>query len=107
MSKANGRKSIFITGAASGMGRETAKLFAGKGWYVGGYDVNADGLKTLEQEIGFDNCKTGLLDVTLREKYRAALADFTARDRRQARHPLQQCRHRPRRLFRRPVASRT
>ena len=34
MGKANGRKSIFITGAASGMGRETAKLFAGKGWYV-------------------------------------------------------------------------
>ena len=78
MGKANGRRSIFITGAASGMGRETARLFAGKGWYVGGYDVNADGLKTLEQEIGFDNCKTGLLDVTLRDKYAKALAEFTA-----------------------------
>ena len=31
MSKANGRKSIFITGAASGMGRETARLFAPEG----------------------------------------------------------------------------
>ncbi|HJW40892.1 MAG TPA: SDR family oxidoreductase [Rhizomicrobium sp.] len=78
MPKANGRKSIFITGAASGMGRETAKLFAAKGWFVGGYDVNADGLKTLVQEIGFDNCMTGLLDVTLREKFAAALAEFTA-----------------------------
>src|ERR1700754_3500722 len=78
MGKANGRKSIFITGAASGMGRETAKLFAGKGWYVGGYDVNGDGLKTLEQEIGHDNVRTGVLDVTLREKYAKALADFTA-----------------------------
>ncbi len=78
MSKANGRKSIFITGAASGMGRETAKLFAAKGWYVGGYDVNADGLKTLEQEIGFDNCKTGLLDVTQRADFAAALAGFAA-----------------------------
>src|SRR5215469_9595215 len=38
--KARGRKSIFITGAASGMGRETAKLFHSKGWFVGGYDVN-------------------------------------------------------------------
>ena len=56
--KARGRKSIFITGAASGMGRETAKLFAGKGWFVGAYDVNTDGLKTLEQEIGADNCMT-------------------------------------------------
>ena len=35
--KARGRKAIFITGAASGMGRETAKLFAGKGWFVGAY----------------------------------------------------------------------
>ncbi|MEI9992171.1 MAG: SDR family oxidoreductase [Rhizomicrobium sp.] len=78
MSHANGRKSIFITGAASGMGRETAKLFASKGWFVGGYDVNENGLKTLEQEIGSDNCKTGLLDVTQREKFAAALADFTA-----------------------------
>ena len=33
------RKSIFITGAASGMGRETALLFAEKDWFVGGYDV--------------------------------------------------------------------
>ena len=45
-------KSIFITGAASGIGRETALLFAAKGWFVGGYDVNADGLATLEAEIG-------------------------------------------------------
>ena len=31
MPQANGRKSIFITGAASGMGRETAQLFAKAG----------------------------------------------------------------------------
>ena len=30
MGTANGRKSIFITGAASGMGRETARLFREK-----------------------------------------------------------------------------
>jgi len=76
MRKANGRKSIFITGAASGMGRETAKLFASKGWFVGGYDVNAAGLQTLEQEIGTDNCVTATLDVTNRDAYRATLASF-------------------------------
>ena len=56
MGTANGRKSIFITGAASGMGRETARLFREKGWFIGGYDVNADGLRALEKELGADNC---------------------------------------------------
>lgn len=78
MPKANGRKSIFITGAASGMGRETARLFASKGWFVGGYDLNETGLKTLEQEIGVANCITGLLDVTQRDAYRKTLEAFAA-----------------------------
>ena len=47
MTQASGRKSIFITGAASGMGRETAQLFARNGWFVGAYDVNQGGLETL------------------------------------------------------------
>ncbi|HZZ35360.1 MAG TPA: SDR family oxidoreductase [Caulobacteraceae bacterium] len=76
MGQANGRKSIFITGAASGMGRETALLFAGKGWFVGGFDVNDEGLKALEAELGADNCLTRRLDVTDRADYRAALAAF-------------------------------
>jgi NAD(P)-dependent dehydrogenase (short-subunit alcohol dehydrogenase family) len=76
--KARGRKAIFITGAASGMGRETAKLFAGKGWFVGAYDVNTDGLKTLEQEIGSDNCIAGRLDVTSKPDFDSAIAAFGA-----------------------------
>ena len=76
MARANGRKSIFITGAASGMGRETARLFAKQGWFVGAYDVQAALLSTLEAEIGADNILTGVLDVTDREAYRAALAGF-------------------------------
>lgn len=78
MGQANGRKSIFITGAASGMGRETAKLFHDKGWFVGAFDVNAQGLATLEQEIGTANCITRPLDVTSREDYAAAIAAFGA-----------------------------
>ena len=38
------RRAIFITGAASGMGRETARLFAARGWFVGAYDIDAAGL---------------------------------------------------------------
>jgi len=76
--KAKGRKSIFITGAASGIGRATALLFAGKGWFVGAFDVNAQGLDTLAQEIGNDNCITGLLDVTSKPDFEKAVADFGA-----------------------------
>ena len=75
--RARGRKSIFITGGASGMGRETAKLFAGKGWFVGAFDVNEDGLKTLEQELGSDNCFVRRLDVTSKPDFDAAVAMFS------------------------------
>ncbi|HVI30997.1 SDR family oxidoreductase [Phenylobacterium sp.] len=73
---AGARKSIFITGAASGMGRETARLFAGKGWFVGAYDVNEGGLKDLQAELGAENCLIRRLDVTNRADYRAALDAF-------------------------------
>lgn len=59
------------------MGLETARLFASKGWFVGGYDVNAAGLTSLQAELGADNCLVRQLDVTDREDYRAALADFS------------------------------
>lgn len=74
--KARGRKSIFITGGASGMGRETAKLFSEKGWFVGAYDVNEAGLATLQQEIGTDNCTVGKLDVTSKAEFDASVAKF-------------------------------
>lgn len=76
MGKSNGRQSIFITGAASGMGRETARLFAGQGWFVGGFDVNEAGLSDLQAEVGADNCLVRRLDVTDRNDYRAAIAAF-------------------------------
>ncbi len=78
MSKANGRKAIFITGAASGMGLETARLFAEKGWFVGGVDVNEAGLDALRTELGAENCLITRLDVTDREAYRATLDAFAA-----------------------------
>jgi NAD(P)-dependent dehydrogenase (short-subunit alcohol dehydrogenase family) len=39
------QKSIFITGAGSGIGRATAQLFAERGWFVGLFDVNPQGLE--------------------------------------------------------------
>ena len=78
MKTANGRKSIFITGAASGMGRETARLFRQKGWFVGAYDVNAEGLRALQAELGADNCIVRHLDVTDKADYERAIAEFGA-----------------------------
>jgi len=78
VSKANERKSIFITGAASGMGRETALLFAEKGWFVGAFDVNAAGLGELVQEIGAENGLFNVLDVTDPQSFADAIADFSA-----------------------------
>ncbi len=78
MSAAAGRKAIFITGAASGMGLETARLFAAEGWFVGGFDVNEAGLAALATELGAGNCLVRRLDVTDRDDYRAALDAFAA-----------------------------
>lgn len=77
MTAANGRKSIFITGGASGMGLETARLFAEQGWFVGACDVNAAGLDALKAELG-DAVLTQVLDVTDRKAYAAALDVFSA-----------------------------
>lgn len=73
---ANNRKCIFATGAASGMGRSTVKLFASKGWFVGALDVNEEGLASLAQELGEENCFTRRLDVTDKPDYDLAVAEF-------------------------------
>ncbi|MEO1553374.1 MAG: SDR family oxidoreductase [Pseudomonadota bacterium] len=78
MGKANGRKSIFITGAASGIGAETARLFRSRGWFCGLYDINEQGLKDVAAEIGPDHCHVAKLDVTKREDWAAAMAGFGA-----------------------------
>ena len=70
------RKSIFITGGASGMGRATARLFAKHGWFIGIYDVNEKGLEALASEIGPENCHFAKLDVTDRSSYQTVLQEF-------------------------------
>lgn len=69
-------KAIFITGAASGIGRETARLFASRGWRVGLYDVDEAGLAALAAEIGETRCRTGRLDVRDASRYREHVAAF-------------------------------
>jgi NAD(P)-dependent dehydrogenase (short-subunit alcohol dehydrogenase family) len=42
-------KTVVITGGASGLGLETCKLFASKGWRVIALDINAKGLEDLQR----------------------------------------------------------
>jgi len=72
-------QSIFITGAASGIGRATAKLFASRDWLVELYDVDARGLQSLATEIGAYKCVTGALDVTDVDAFKRSVAAFGAR----------------------------
>ncbi|MBV9514864.1 MAG: SDR family oxidoreductase [Mycobacteriaceae bacterium] len=71
-------KSIFITGAASGMGREGARLFHTKGWRVGAVDRHSDGLDSLSTELGDERLWTRAVDVTDKPALQSALADFCA-----------------------------
>jgi len=69
-------RSIFISGAASGIGRATARLFAERGWRVGGYDIDARGLEALAKEIAPAGGVTGPLDVTDPDSFADALRSF-------------------------------
>ncbi|WP_328358979.1 SDR family oxidoreductase [Mycobacterium sp. NBC_00419] len=70
---------VFITGAAAGIGRATALTFARNGYRVGGYDVDVAGLESLREEIaGFGgDVTTGRLDVTDADDWSAQLSAFT------------------------------
>lgn len=69
------QQAIFITGAASGIGRETALLFAQRGWRVGAADVDEAGLQSLAKEIGGD-VSTARLDVRDAAAYKGAIKAF-------------------------------
>jgi NADP-dependent 3-hydroxy acid dehydrogenase YdfG len=72
-----GKKCILITGAASGIGRATALLFANKGWYVGLYDMNGKGLEALSREIGHGNCCYKTMDVSNTQSVRKGIEHFS------------------------------
>ena len=71
-------RAIFITGAASGIGRETAKLFAARGYRVGAADLDEAGLGSLAAELGAERCQTGRLDVRDAAAYQERIDAFGA-----------------------------
>ena len=70
------RPAIFVTGAASGIGRACAELFARRGWFVGLYDVDAAGVTALASALGSFNVVAGVLDVRDATSWKRALAEF-------------------------------
>jgi len=71
------RKTIFITGGASGIGLETARLFAERDWFVGLFDIDEPGLETARAELGADNAIAVALNVTDRAAWDAAVTQFS------------------------------
>ena len=69
-------KNIFITGAASGIGKATALYFAKKGWNVGLFDINEEGLKEVDV-IGHNSCMYKKLDVTNLEQWTDAVDAYS------------------------------
>lgn len=73
-------RSVFISGAAAGIGRRTALSFAERGWTVGAYDIDGAGLASLADEVHplAGSLVTGRLDVTDAEAFAAAVTSFVA-----------------------------
>jgi len=71
------KKTIFITGAASGIGKATAELFAKKGWFVGLFDIDEKALMDLSEKIGKDNVCFKKTDVSKYEDVKESVSFFS------------------------------
>jgi len=73
-------KAVLITGAASGMGRATAHLFAREGAHVLVTDINLEGARTVAEEIrqaGYSRVHAAHLDMADPADIEAAVAVMT------------------------------
>jgi NAD(P)-dependent dehydrogenase (short-subunit alcohol dehydrogenase family) len=72
----NEQKSIFITGAGSGIGRATAQLFAERGWFVGLFDINPQGLEETAASLPEGQRLSMTFDVRDRSGWARAVESF-------------------------------
>ena len=76
MAYQSGQKSIFITGGASGLGREVARYFAERGWFVGLADINDAGLAETTAMLPDGTSSVHHLDVTDRKQWASVVEEF-------------------------------
>jgi NAD(P)-dependent dehydrogenase (short-subunit alcohol dehydrogenase family) len=72
------RKTLFVTGGASGIGRAVARYFAGRGWFVGLADSDEGGMVETEALLPSGACSRHRLDVRDRDGWDDALGSFVA-----------------------------
>lgn len=72
------RPSIFITGAAAGIGRAVAERFAKAGWFVGLCDVDEAGVRALGAQLGPQACYVARMDVANVDDWQSQLRAFWA-----------------------------
>ena len=68
-------RNILVTGAAQGIGREVATMIVQQGGRVAAVDMNGDGLKSLQSELG-DSCMTYTGSVTEQSLIDGMVADM-------------------------------
>ncbi len=71
------KRTVFISGAARGIGLATAKYFADKNWYIGLMDINADELNKAIEFVGKENAMVVVGDVSDFESYQSAIKLFS------------------------------
>lgn len=72
-------KTVFITGAASGIGLATARRFAAEGWLVGLYDLNEERIEEHLKSPEFGQACGGRCDVTSHDSVAQALQHFAGK----------------------------
>jgi len=71
-------ESVFVTGAARGIGLAIVRRFAAAGYTVGAVDVDEAGLAALKDEAAQQALWTSVMDVTDIDAWQRALRDFVA-----------------------------
>lgn len=78
MAYQSGQKCMFVTGAASGLGREVARHFASKGWFIGIADIDEAGMAETAKMLPEGQSSLHVLNVTDRGQWKSTVTEFTA-----------------------------